>query len=86
MEDGQTKVTMSLERFKELESYEKVFIALSRNEKFIWYKGWDDGYVVSIDCEPPAKLINELRDAVEMRDDTIRKVRDYENKTGKKVF
>lgn len=86
MEDGQTKVTMTLERFKELESYEKVFNALSKNEKFLWYKGWDDGYVVSIDCESPAKLIRELRDAVQMRDDTISKVREYENKTGKKVF
>lgn len=86
MEDGQTKVTMSLERFKELESYEKVFIALSKNEKFIWYKGWDDGYVVDIGCEAPAKLVNELANAIELRDVTIKKVRDYENKTGKKVF
>lgn len=73
MEDGQTKVTMSLERFKELESYEAVFNALSKNEKFLWYKGWDDGYVVSVDCEAPAKLIRELRDVVQMRDDTISK-------------
>lgn len=86
MEDGQTKVTMTLDRFKQLESYEAVFNALSENEKFIWYKAWDDGYVVSIDCETPAKLIKELRDAVQMRDDTIRKVRDYEKRTGKKVF
>lgn len=86
MEDGQTKVTMSLERFKELESYEAVFKALSKNEKFIWYKGWDDGYVVDVSNEAPAKLVQELRDAVEMRDITIHKVRDYENKTGKKVF
>lgn len=86
MEDGQTKVTMSLERFKQLESYEKVFMALSKNEKFIWYKAWDEGYVVDISCEAPAQLVRELKQSVEFRDDTIRKVREYEKRTGKQVF
>lgn len=86
MEDGKTTVTMSLQRFKQLESYEAVFNALSENKKFLWYKAWNDGYVVDISCETPAKLIQELKYAVESRDETIRKVREYETRTGKKVF
>lgn len=80
MEDGQTTVSMSLKRFKELESYEQVFNALRTNEDFIWYNAWNyDGYVVAKTNEAPAKLVAQLKRVVEERDKAYLELREYKS-------
>lgn len=87
MEDNTTTVTMSLKRFKELESFEKAFEEMKKDTgKFIWYTGYHGDYLVEVSNEPNKQLLEELKIAVEFRDNTISKVREYENRTGKKVF
>ena len=83
----ETTVTMSLERFKELESYEKAFELLKRDSgKFLWARGFGYEYLVELSNEPNATLARDLDTAVKMRDDIINEVRQWEMHNHKKVF
>lgn len=83
----ETCVTMSLERYKELESYEKAFQLLKMDTgKFIWGSALGNEYLVELSNEPNAQLVQQLKIAIELRDKIIEEVREYQEKTGKKIF
>jgi chaperonin cofactor prefoldin len=81
----ETTVTMSLERFKELESAETALHMVNKGKYFV-YKSYGTVWMVSDDNHAAIQLLKERNEAVEARDSVIQKVRDYEIKTGKKVF
>lgn len=74
MEDNQTTVTMSLKRYKELESYEIAFNELKKDTgRFLWHDSSYGEYLVELSNEPNAKLLRDLRSAIELRDAIINK-------------
>lgn len=82
-------VTMTLSDFKEMEGKCKALDMIRSGEHgtillYRFYSTYGD-YIV-IGDEANAKLVRDLKSAVTMRDDVIKTVREYEQKTGKTVF
>ena len=85
----ETTVTMSLERYKELESYEQVFhkmVNVDKENKYVWASASGRSFLIMESDEANAELGRLLNQARRERDHTIQKVREYEEKHNKKVF
>jgi len=81
----ETTVTMTLTEFRKYDLYEKFIEKLNTNENvYVDFSSWERK-IFSRD-EMLERLQKELGQAIEMRDHTIKEVRDYEKRTGKKVF
>lgn len=81
----ETSVTMSLERFKELESCEKAIQAMNSNEKYYIHKNYSEYFIESSD-KASIDMLQRMSRAETERNDIIQKVREYERKTGKTVL
>lgn len=71
---SQTTVTMSLDRYKELEAYEKYFNLVKEDPAFTYYRYSNGEYLIHKSCSENVKLLNDLKTAVQNRDLMIAKL------------
>ncbi len=92
MEDGKTVVTMSLDRYKQLESAEQVLEQIRLGQKDVngrWlslFTYWGLSYSIINSDELNLRLSKDLEASMNMYNDVVKEVREYESKTGRKVF
>jgi hypothetical protein len=80
-------VTISLDRYKELESAEtSLYAILSDKQKYFITHSWGQQFYISSDNFAAVELRQKLDQAIEDRDKTIKKVREFEKSKGIKVF
>lgn len=80
----ETTVTMSIERYKELEEKEKSLTEYMMSGKMHYHRSSYGTYLTN--DESTKELLIELSGAIEATDATISKMREAEQKHGKKLW
>lgn len=84
---NEVTVSMSIERYKQLESAETALQMLHKTDsRYFLYKPYHGMYLISDSEHAAIVMAKEAKDAIEARDHIIQKVREFENRTGKTVF